>query len=251
MGSIIARKRKSGETAYLARARVMRDGLKMADSQTFDSRKAAASWLAKREHELSSGINNRESHDPLLADVIAQHLAERQRPAGRTLRQVLRTISGMDIASMRCSRIGSKEIVQFAKQLSCNVKPATVQHYLSTLSGVFQIARPALGYPLDRSVINDALVVTKRLGITSKSNERQRRPTLWLDLTPEALAIIQAQPKKSDRIFPYKTDAICMAFVRACQRVGIEDLRFHDLRRQQGDCMEGWASLADCISPSG
>lgn len=56
-------------------------------------------------------------------------------------------------------------------------------------------ARPALGYPLDRSVINDALVVTKRLGITSKSNERKRRPTRWLDLPPEAMAIIQAQPK--------------------------------------------------------
>jgi integrase len=31
-------------------------------------------------------------------------------------------------------------------------------------------------------------------------------------------------------IFPYNTDAISAAFTRACKLLGIEDLRFHDLR---------------------
>ena len=49
-------------------------------------------------------------------------------------------------------------------------------------------------------------------------------------LTPEAYAIIQSMPRAKDRIFPYSTDAIGAAFTRACKMLGIEGLRFHDLR---------------------
>lgn len=149
--------------------------------------------------------------------------------------------------------------------------------------------------------MEDARVVTHRLGITSKSQERDRRPTLdeldtllahfehihdrrpssipmvriiafaifstrrqeeivrmnwadfepehsrvlirdmkhpgdkegndtWCDLPPEAVRIAQAMPVVAGQIFPYTTDAISAAFTRACQFLGIEDLRFHDLR---------------------
>ena len=57
------------------------------------------------------------------------------------------------------------------------VKPQTVQNYLSHLSAVFAIAKPAWGYALDRDAIKDAFVVAKRLGVTSKGNSRDRRPT--------------------------------------------------------------------------
>ena len=52
------------------------------------------------------------------------------------------------------------------------------------------------------------------------------------ELTPEALAIIRAQPRVSDRIFPYSADTVCAAFTRACAILGISDLRFHDLRHE-------------------
>lgn len=60
-------------------------------------------------------------------------------------------------------------------------------------------------------------------------------------LTPEALAIIQAQPrrplpdddKKLDPlIFPYNPKSIGAAFTRACHVLEIDDLRFHDLRHE-------------------
>lgn len=53
---------------------------------------------------------------------------------------------------------------------------------------------------------------------------------VWVDLPPEALAIIKSMPKTADRIFPYSTDAISAAFTRACQFLKIADLHFHDLR---------------------
>ena len=48
--------------------------------------------------------------------------------------------------------------------------------------------------------------------------------------TPEAWALVEAQPKTAERIFPYDPNSIGAAFTRACRLLGIQDLRFHDLR---------------------
>jgi integrase len=46
------------------------------------------------------------------------------------------------------------------------------------------------------------------------------------------MAIIKRQPRTDAAVFPYKTLSISTAFTKACQRLGIEDLRFHDLRHE-------------------
>ena len=55
---------------------------------------------------------------------------------------------------------------------------------------------------------------------------------VYCELPPEALAIIKSMPRGEPAIFPYSTDAISAAFTRACKILGIEDLRFHDLRHE-------------------
>ncbi|MGC2461420.1 MAG: tyrosine-type recombinase/integrase [Steroidobacteraceae bacterium] len=50
--------------------------------------------------------------------------------------------------------------------------------------------------------------------------------------TPEAWAIVQAQPRTCDYIFPYDPKSVGTAFTRACHVLGIKDLRFHDLRHE-------------------
>jgi integrase len=50
--------------------------------------------------------------------------------------------------------------------------------------------------------------------------------------TPEAWALVSAQPETSDRIFPYDAKSVGAAFTRACHLLGIQDLRFHDLRHE-------------------
>lgn len=50
-------------------------------------------------------------------------------------------------------------------------------------------------------------------------------------LTPRALELIQNQPRKTALIFPYKADSIRAAWSRTCKKLGIKDLRYHDLRR--------------------
>jgi len=50
--------------------------------------------------------------------------------------------------------------------------------------------------------------------------------------TPEAWALVSAQPETSERIFPYDPKSVGTAFTRACHLLGIENLRFHDLRHE-------------------
>jgi integrase len=50
--------------------------------------------------------------------------------------------------------------------------------------------------------------------------------------TQEAWAIVENQPRSSTYIFPCEPKSVGAAFTRACHVLGIEDLRFHDLRHE-------------------
>jgi len=67
--------------------------------------------------------------------------------------------------------------------------------------------------------INDVKHPTKREG-----NRKAFR------LLPEALAIIERQPRSGLLVFPYSSKYVGKLFREACAFLGIEDLHFHDLR---------------------
>ncbi|MBS0463588.1 MAG: site-specific integrase [Proteobacteria bacterium] len=54
----------------------------------------------------------------------------------------------------------------------------------------------------------------------------------WVPLLGRSAAIIELQPRVGPLIYPYKGDSVGAAFGRACKRLGIQDLRFHDLRHE-------------------
>lgn len=54
----------------------------------------------------------------------------------------------------------------------------------------------------------------------------------WVPLLGASAAIIERQEKKGAVIFPYKEDSVGSSFRRACLRLGIADLHFHDLRHE-------------------
>lgn len=306
MGSIVQRKRKNGTSAFLAQIVIKAGGSVVhRENRTFTARREAAGWIARREDELERELPGMaEARDTTLAAIIDRYIKESRRDMGRTKAQVLRVITASAFGQMRCSDITSRDIVAYAQALHDGGRaPQTVLNYLSHLSSVFAIAKPAWGYQLDQQAMRDALAVTKRLGITSKGNERDRRPTLheldsllthfvqsrakredsnpmhdivlfalfstrrqeeitriawadldvessrvlvrdmkhpgekignhqWVDLPPQAMAVVQRQPRTSGRIFPSNADAISASFTRACKFLGIEDLHFHDLRHE-------------------
>lgn len=183
MGTIVERRRKDGTVAYMAKIQAMRDGkIVLRETQTFDRRPAATAWIRRRESEISKagGIELALARVkiPTLGAAIERYIAESERKIGRTKAQVLRSILASDIAAMQSDAIKSPDIVAFARDLRGRVAPQTVANYLAHLGAVFSIARPAWGIPLDPQAMADAQKVAKRLGITTKSRERDRRPSL-------------------------------------------------------------------------
>lgn len=177
MGTILSRKRKDGSIGHTAVIRIKRDGkLVYSETETFDRKPAAEAWLKKRETELAEPGALTNPKDPPLKDVIAQYNEDTQRPHGKTKDQVLRTISNSWLGALRCSEVTSQELVRFAKGI--DAQPSTRGNYISHLASVMTVARPAWGYPLNKQAIEDARVVLDKLGLTGRSNQRTRRPTL-------------------------------------------------------------------------
>lgn len=180
MASIIERKRKDGTPSFMAQIVIKRDGKTVhRENKTFDKRREAAAWGAFREGELSKPgtIHEMKREDPTLAEAIGRYEREAKR-LGRTKAAVLKSLKEFDIASKRCSEIRSDHIVAMARELAETRRPSTVAGYLTFLSGVFKLARPAWGYPLDEKAMSDATTVAAKLEMTGRSNQRDRRPTV-------------------------------------------------------------------------
>jgi integrase len=201
MGHIVPRKRKDGSVGYTAQI-VLKSGGKVAhrEAQTFDRKQAANAWMVRREQELSKpGAIERSrqaSNDPKLGDVIDRYIAESEKAIGRTKAQVLRSVKTYDLAELKCSEITSEDLVAFTKSIPAS--PATRQNYLSHLSAIFAIAKPAWSYPLNHQTIKDTFKVTKRLGVTGRGAQRDRRPTLpELDKLMEHFGTVKARRPSS------------------------------------------------------
>lgn len=179
MGSITPRKRKDGTTAYLAQIVIKAGGrIIHRENKTFPAKREAAGWIARREADIERNGHQHQTV-PTLADVIRRYTADTQKPFGKTKAHVLATVQELPIGAMRCDAITSADLLAMAQAIGGRgVKPATVQTYLSHLSGVFSIAKPAWGYPLDAGAMRDAQLVAKRLGVAGNSKHRERRPTL-------------------------------------------------------------------------
>lgn len=162
----------------------MRAGQLHSEVQTFDRRADASAWLKRRETELSApgAIEALSRPDPALSEIIARYLVEYEaiRPLGKTKRQCLTAISAGPLGSLRAGAIGSAELVEHARRriITDKAKPVTVANDLAHLGAVFSVAKPAWGYRLDINAIKEARAVCKKLGMTSKGRERDRRPTL-------------------------------------------------------------------------
>lgn len=183
MGTIVPRKGKGGKISYRAQIVRKQNGtIVLRESETFSQKAAAKAWLDKRETALREpgALERVRKGDPPLRDVINRYIAEAGK-IGKTKKQVLETIcDGFAIADAKCREISSTHIVEFAQTLqkTRDITPQTVGNYLSHLAAIFSIARPAWGYPLDSAAMSDAFLVAKKLKLTRKSRQRERRPTL-------------------------------------------------------------------------
>ena len=179
MGTILTRQRKHGGTAYMAKIILKRDKKVIhRESRTFESHKRAKDWIRDRETELAKPGALDAKQDYTLSDAIDRYMRESKKRLGRTKEQVLNTLQALPVSGKACDAITSEDIVSLARDLSKGRDASTVGNYMSHLASIFAVAKPAWGYPLSRQAMDDARIVTHRLGLTSKSKERDRRPTL-------------------------------------------------------------------------
>lgn len=89
----------------------------------------------------------------------------------------------------------------------------------------------------DLDAVGRTVIIRDRKHPREKSGNDEVVPLL--DVTGYgALAIIQRQPPSGDgRIFPYKAKTVSTLFTRAVQALRIENLHFHDLRREAASRM--------------
>lgn len=186
MASIVERTRKDGSKTYLAQ--IIRRNPKHQESRSFPTRKSAEVWARKREKEIDLAVAEgrplakQADQGKTLGDVITAYVTDTMRPPGKTKAQVLRTIlNEYDIAKMRCDRIKSVDIINFAKELHKRpgvTSGVTVGNYLSHLSSIFKVAKPLYGAPLDHNEMLSAIIVCREMGFTRTSGKRTRRPTM-------------------------------------------------------------------------
>lgn len=195
MGTIIERPRADGTIAYLAKISIMREGVVVLNqSRTFDRRPAAAQWLKNREKELAvpGALDRINQNDPLLSVAIDRYIDESEKAIGKTKAQVLRTIKASDLGQKKCSAADTEALCDYIKSL--DAAPSTRGNYLSHLASIYTVAGPMWKYPLDRKAMDDAQIVLRKLGIISKSKERDRRPTLGeLDMLMEHFGRVAAR----------------------------------------------------------
>lgn len=194
---ITSRKRGDGTMGHTAQIRLKKsDKSVYTESKTFDRKPAAVAWLHKRKAELALPGALDKPTDPTLGAVIDTYNTDTLRAHGKTKDQVLRTIKASSLGALRCSQITSQELVKYAQSITA--QPQTVGNYMSHLAAVFSVAKPAWGYPLDMQAMNDARVVLKKLGLTAKSKERTRRPTLAeLDQLMAHYTVVELKRKDS------------------------------------------------------
>ena len=180
MGTIVTRKRADGKPSYLCQIAKKLGGKTVREARTFHDHKAAKAWIRRREAELDNPHSFKAATQTThtLDDAISRYIAEYGGEVGKTKAQCLTTIRRHSIASMACADIGSADIVALARALGVGAGASTVGNYLAHLSAVFVVAKRAWSYPLDPEAMADALFVLRKQRLVTKSNKRDRHPTL-------------------------------------------------------------------------
>lgn len=81
----------------------------------------------------------------------------------------------------------------------------------------------------DIDAVQRTVVIRDRKDPRKKTGNNQTVPLL-----PDAWAIVEPilSERKVGRVFPYAAASVSTAFTRACAKLGIDDLHFHDLRHK-------------------
>lgn len=113
---------------------------------------------------------------------------------------------------------------------------ARVAPYPSTLIPMEKIVPLAVALPRRLGELLDMRWTDydkkRRLILLRDTKDPRKIRNEVIPVPPAAAAIMETLPVIDERILPYRPESVSRAFQRACDRLSIQDLRFHDLRHE-------------------
>ena len=109
-----------------------------------------------------------------------------------------------------------------------------VAQHPSTLVRMVDVVRVAVLFPRRAGELCAMRWADYKDGIMVLRDTKHPRKvrTETVPVPPLAQTILAQVPVVDERVLPYKSESVSASFDRACARVGIEDLHFHDLRHE-------------------
>jgi len=272
-------------------------------SKSFPKKSQAVEWARGIETEIDSKRyqDNRSASEWLFSELVDRYVEDigALKPFGRNKADVLKKLRE-SLGHLNLNELTEQELMTYvSKRNEAGAGGVTISIDLTYIGAVLRAAKQLWKIPVSLEFVDRVRANLKYIGISTRSKERDRRPTqeeldalisyfnrpaqkipmsdiilfaietamrageitglLWSDLNvadktitirnrkhPQkkigndqevpllgaAFDIVMRQPKTSDRIFPYSEKTFSAIFPRACKKLGIVDLRFHDLRHE-------------------
>lgn len=227
------RPRADGRVRYRAVIRAKRNGeIVHRESKTFDKRAQAKTWATRRA-EVLEGVGGVTA--ATVGDVIEAYITAHQRsqPIGRSKLSCLRFLATWPLAKVRATELQPHHLVEHCQvRISAGTAPSTVGQDVAFLRSIWATSEGLLAMPLDVSVFARAQPTLKRLGLVSRSNTRDRRPTRdELDALMDYFARREANPRWRNRnLLPMTTIVpLALTTTRRCgelvNRIRREDIQ--------------------------
>jgi integrase len=196
-------------------------------SRYFDKKTHAEAYSRQVDHDLRAGefSSSREFINTTVEDILIRYETEisKVKEMGRSKKHCLKTLR-IHFGSTFINKLDSETIIAYAnKRQSMGAGGVTVNMELTYLKGVLQIAKLIWKIPIKSDPVADARSALKHLGLITKSNKRDRRPTkLEID------QLIAYYAKKARQLLPMG-DIIQFAIASAMRAGEIGSLRWDDL----------------------
>lgn len=180
------------------RAQVRRKGYP-AQTKTFSTKTLAQQWAKALEgdtEQLSAGQIPR-GPDWAVSKVIERYEeeVEKTKTMGRNKKAVLKTLR-TSLAGVQLADLTPERIVTYIRD-DRGIEGVTASIELTYLKGVLKVSRALLKVPVRPTIVDDARETLNHLGMLSRSNERDRRPTAkeieqvreWFSARSETLTV--------------------------------------------------------------
>jgi integrase len=235
MGTILNRKKKDGSTSYTASIRLKRDGLIYhSETETFEEKANAKSWLRRRETELEAQKSRGESFGkaPTLAELIDWYRTELKKHTGwgRTKEADLKRLGGYPISTKICTKLTASDFINHINyRRDEGAGSATAANDLIWLRQVLKSGRASKNLSINLQALDDAGHELRTRKVIAKPKKRARRLT-----GAEEDRLLGYFKRRDMRSLIPMTDIMLFVLISARRQDEVTQIRWKDLDEKNG-----------------